>query len=82
MRKPSEDHSFHFFSVFCGDGGVGVGGGVGLVWRQLHGSGIVVSTKKRETKATGGARARSPATIRHIVPFSCYANETSQHVGN
>lgn len=34
-----------------------LGVGVGLVWRQLHGSGIVVSTKKRETKATGGARA-------------------------
>lgn len=58
MRKPSEDHSFHFFFLYFVVMVVLVlGVGVGLVWRQLHGSGIVVSTKKRETKATGGARA-------------------------
>lgn len=78
MRKPSEDHSFHFFfSFFCGDGGVGVGGGGGAclapITRQRH---------RGVNKKNAKQKPLAPATIRHIVPFSCYANETSQHVGN
>lgn len=79
--RPRTTCHFFFFAVMVvvGGGGCWFGGHYTAAASRRRQQ----KKKKRETKATGGTRPRaSLATIRHIVLFSCYANETSQHVGN